>query len=198
MQVLNLFPTDIYIEENTAIGNKKISEIILDKEITEPSRDMTNQGGWQSNDDLHKDERFLEILESISKYFQPLFKKYSYVDDAELYITNMWANVNRYKDFNTTHIHENVDWSFVYYVKVPENSGSLIFIDPRVRRVKSRSDKFIKGFDNPFTHSTYFSSPLVGRFVIFPSYLEHYVEPNLTQESRISISGNIKVEKSSE
>ena len=85
--------------------------------------------------------------------------------------------------------------AFSAYVKVPKNSGNLILIDPRIRRVKNRSDRFIKSFDNPFTHSMYFLNPSEGKFVIFPSYLEHYVEPNLTQETRISISGNIKYEK---
>ena len=35
--------------------------------------------------------------------------------------------------------------------------------------------------------------PEVGKFVFFPSYLEHYVEFNTTKNPRISISGNIKV-----
>ena len=195
MQVLNLFPTDIYVEENTEIDNKKISKIILEKEKIEPSREMTNQGGWQSNDDLHKDKRFSEILESISKYFQFIFKNYNYIEGVELIMSNMWANVNRYKDYNIAHTHEGADWSFVYYVKIPKDSGNLIFIDPRIRKIKDQSDRYIKSFENPFTHSIYFMHPLEGKFVIFPSYLEHYVKSNTTDNPRISVSGNISLEK---
>ena len=193
MQILNLFPTDVFIEENTEIDNKKISEIILEKEITEPSRELTNQGGWQSNDNLHKDKRFLEILESISKYFQFIYEKYGYVDDMELLIDNMWANVNRYKDYNIAHIHEYSEWSFVYYVKVPKDSGNLILIDPRIRR--RNNAECVRNFDNPFVHGVYFVNPVEGKFVIFPSYLEHYVEFNSSKKPRISISGNIKLER---
>ena len=195
MYVLNLFPTDVYVEENSDIDNKKLSKIILEKEKTEPSIRVSNQGGWHSSVDLYKDECFLKIIERVKECMRPICQNNNCEEGLKIIIDNMWAIVNRYKDYNLTHIHENVDWSFVYYVKVPKNSGNLILIDPRIRRVKNRSDRFIKSFDNPFTHSMYFLNPSEGKFVIFPSYLEHYVEPNLTQESRISISGNIKVEK---
>ena len=194
MQVLNLFPTDVYFEENTEIDNKKISKIILEKEKIEPSKNMTNRGGWQSNDDLHKDKRFSEILESISKYFQQIYIQNNYKEGVKIMVGNMWANVNRYKDYNSTHIHEGSDWSFVYYVKVPKDSGNLIFIDPRIRRMRDQSDRFIKSFDNPFTHSMYLVHPLEGGFVIFPAYLEHYVKRNTTDNPRISVSGNINLE----
>ena len=193
MQVLNLFPTDIYVEENTEIDNKKISKIILEKEKIEPSRNITNRGGWQSNDDLHKDKRFSEILESISKYFQLIRKNYSYVDGLEVVVINMWANVNRYKDYNIAHIHPGTDWSFVYYVKTPKDSGNLTFLDPRIRRDKVQNVGLIKNYNNPFIHDIYFVEPAEGKFVIFPFYLEHFVEPNLTKESRISISGNVEI-----
>ena len=195
MQTLNLFPTDVYIEENNEIDNKKISKIILEKEKIEPSREMTNQGGWQSNDDLHEDKRFSEILESINEYFQLIRQHTNYEDHLSVVLDNMWANVNRYKDYNTQHNHPLSDWSFVYYVKVPKDCGNLIFVDPRIRRDKAFHDRFIKNYDNPFTHSIYFVNPLVGKFVIFPSYLEHCVEFSKTNKPRISISGNIIVEK---
>ena len=50
MYLLNLFPTDVYIEKNNEIDNKKISKIILEKEKIKPSMKMSNQGGWQSSD----------------------------------------------------------------------------------------------------------------------------------------------------
>ena len=192
MQILNLFPTHVFIEENNEIDNKKLSRIILKKEKTELSREMSNQGGWQSNNDLHEDKRFSEVLESISKYLKLIFKNYNYVEGLKFYITGVWANVNRYKDYNMAHTHPRSDWSFVYYVKVHKDCGNLIFVDPRIRR-EPNLDKFIKDYDNPFTHDIYSMNCAEGRFAIFPSYLEHYVEFNTTDKPRISISGNIRV-----
>ena len=56
-------------------------------------------------------------------------------------------------------------------------------------------DEILIDYSNDSQHSIYTVNPLNGQLIIFPSYLEHYVEPNLTQETRISISGNIKYEK---
>ena len=105
----------------------------------------------------------------------------------------MWANVNRYRDYNTSHIHTGTDWSFVYYVKVPKDSGNLVLVDPRIRKRSSESEGIYETYDNPFTHDLYVLTPLPGTLVFFPSYLEHYVEGNSNDIPRISISGNIKV-----
>ena len=173
MQVLNLFPTDIYVEVNSEIDNKKISKIILEKEKIEPSREMTNQGGWQSNDDLHKDKRFSEILESISKYIQQICQQNNYKEGVKLMMSNMWVNVNRYKDYNIAHIHEGSDWSFVYYVKVPKDSGNILFADPRIRRIRSNVNRLIKNHDNPFVHDVYFVLTILRRsdFLLFLKHI---------------------------
>ena len=55
-------------------------------------------------------------------------------------IAGMWAIVNRQQHFNRTHIHDGCDWSFAYYVKVTEDSGNIVFCDPRVRRVMNVHD----------------------------------------------------------
>ena len=155
MPVLHLFPTDVYTEENGEIDNKKLSKIILEKEKTESSIKKSNQGGWHSNDDLHKDKRFSEILDSISKYFQQIYQQNNYEEDVKMMFDNMWATVNRYKDFNLAHRHDGCEWSFTYYVKVPKDSGDLIFLDPRIRRSGHQSDKMLKNYDNPFVHSIF-------------------------------------------
>ena len=193
MELFKLFPTDVYIEKNTEIDNKKISEVILKKGKVESSRELTNRGGWQSNDNLHTDKNFSEILENFVDSFQSICNNYGYRNELEWYVTNMWANVNRYRDYNTSHIHTGTDWSFVYYVKVPKDSGNLVFVDPRIRKRSSESEGIYETYDNPFAHDFDLMSPEVGKLVLFPSYLEHYVEFNTTKNPRISISGNIKV-----
>ena len=51
------------------IDHKKLSKIILEKEKTEPSRNISNMGGWQSEKSLYKDERFSEILKEVELFF---------------------------------------------------------------------------------------------------------------------------------
>ena len=191
---LFLFPTEVWDFDLGQLDNEKLSEIILEKEKTEPSMVISNQGGWQSRSSLHKDKGFSRVVDLIKENFLTVCSNQNYKKGVIFNLINMWANVNRYKDYNSTHIHEGSDWSFVYYVKVPKDSGNLIFIDPRIRRMRDQSDRFIKSFDNPFTHSMYLVHPLEGGFVIFPAYLEHYVKRNTTDNPRISVSGNINLE----
>jgi uncharacterized protein (TIGR02466 family) len=78
--------------------------------------------------------------------------------------------------------------SGVYYVKVPENSGNIYFYDPR-----AGSQMLLP----PYTQMTKWTlgkilyKPIEGMFILFPSWLWHGVEPNSSEENRISLSFNI-------
>ena len=91
----------------------------------------------------------------------------------------MWANINDKYNYNAHHTHEGI-LSGVFYLHVPENSGRLILVDPAVRNHNS----VIK-------NSNYGIKPERLACIVFPSWLEHYVEPNQSDEYRISISFNI-------
>jgi hypothetical protein len=74
--------------------------------------------------------------------------------------------------------------SGVFYVKVPEgDSGRLVLVDPRTR--VNMSEKRLRSLNFPI-------DPKEGTFVLFPSWLEHYVEPNKSDDIRISISFNLR------
>jgi len=195
MEVLHLFPTDIYFSE-TDIDNKNISRIILKKEKEEQTIFNTNSGGWQSDQWLHQDKRFSKIISTLENKFKQIFNDNNYTDDLVVGIDSMWANVNRYRDSNLPHTHDPSDWSFVYYVKIPEDSGNLVMCDPRIRKgSKWGIQNFYKKITNHFAADLFTLPPVLGRLIIFPSYLEHYVTENKTDKPRISISGNIKMEK---
>ena len=199
MLSLKLFPTDVYIQETKKIDNEKISKIILEKEKTEPSNNISNKGGWQSESNLHTDEKFSEILKEVELCFHEIiYEQTNYKKGVYTLIVGMWANVNRYKDYNSSHTHNECEWSFVYYVKVPKNCGSLVLVDPRIRRSASVIREFIENHDNPFTHDIFIAQPPQGSLILFPAWLEHYVEYNSSKQPRISISGNVEMRQGHE
>ena len=63
---------------------------------------------------------------------------------------------------------------------MPANSGKLVLINPAVR-----SDGHL------LRESNYPITPEKLACIMFPSWLEHYVESNLSNDMRISISFNI-------
>ena len=191
------FSTEIWEEydHQCIVNNESLAKIIIDRSLTESSRELSNIGGWQSGDDLTEDEQFTDLIKFVREKILKVALHNNYIDGLECVIVNMWANINKFRDFNKAHLHPNSDWSFAYYVKTTEDSGGIVFCDPRVRRLMNVQDEILIDHSNNSQHSIYTIKPLSGKLVIFPSYLEHYVEPNLTQETRISISGNIRYEK---
>ena len=191
IDLLSLFPVEVFKTHIDDIDNKKLSNIVYEKEKNEPSGQKTNIGGWQSLGNLIEDKRFIKVLENVDKAFQTVYEKNNYIDEIKVAVESMWINVNRPKDYNKSHIHPEVHWAFVYYIKVQEKSGDLVFEDPRIRRTMQTQAIFKKDYYNLSSAAIISLTPQVVDLIIFPSYLEHFVEPNLSKEPRISISGNI-------
>ena len=150
---------------------------ILELEQTQKSQKKSNFGGFQSKDNIQNDRTFQELVKIIETVANELILPEYNCFSAK--ITEMWANVNRKNNFNYSHIHSGI-LSGVFYLHVPKNSGSLIFLPPAVR-----SDSHLIRSDN------YKITPKFLSCIFFPPWLEHFVEPNLSDDFRISISFNI-------
>ena len=111
--------------------------------------------------------------------------------DGELVIQNMWININEFKDYNKSHTHPNAHWSGVYYIKTPENCGNIIFESP-AHDIMDHTYYATKFKDqNVYNSITHWQEAKENILYIFPGWLKHRVEPNLSDENRISISFNI-------
>jgi uncharacterized protein (TIGR02466 family) len=89
-----------------------------------------------------------------------------------------WGHIHEKNMSTNTHDHGNAYVSSVLYISSPEGSGDLVFI-PRT---------------NPYDNRAYLSSfkPMAGYYYLFPSYIDHYVTRNKSEEKRISISFNFE------
>jgi uncharacterized protein (TIGR02466 family) len=107
-------------------------------------------------------------------------------------IIDAWININKHKDFNNTHKHIGSTFSGIYYVKVPENSGVIEFTNPMSELPYVIGDWMIKEY-NFFNSKTWKVNPEEGKLMIWPSWLLHYVKPNLSNDDRISIAFNTRI-----
>ena len=125
-------------------------------------------------------------LMSISSGFDP--KKY----DGQF---GGWININPKGGANATHHHQPWDWSGVFYVKQPNisdeggRSGMIEFINP----CQQSSTLASKGFENSGMAPFLRFRPNPGEMVFFPSYLLHSVYPNETDDDRITIAYNLRL-----
>ena len=173
----SLWPTQLIINTLDHIDNKGIAEWILKYKKSTKGRVISNRGGWQQEVDARE-----EILKPIDAAIHETLKSVPLTGPKEFNIS-MWININNKGDWNIYHDHMGVHLSGVYYVKVPKDSGEIIFKDPR----KGSDLEHIGGLHPP-------NMPLVpqaGVLLMFPAFLEHMVSPSQSDEDRISIAYNV-------
>ena len=108
-----------------------------------------------------------------------------------LKLQNYWFNVNEYGNYNDLHNHMGAIFSGVFYINVPqEKAGNIKFqrdddIDYYLPKLKNY---------NTVTGSSISYPPANGKLYIFPGWLKHSVDANLSQELRISMSFNYGLE----
>jgi uncharacterized protein (TIGR02466 family) len=105
--------------------------------------------------------------------------------DYKIKMIESWINFYNKNDYQFDHEHTG-DISGVYYYQTNANDGNIVFSNPNV------STKLQRFPSNSFSKSIYYK-PRIGKIVLFPSWLTHRVEPNKTDDTRISIAFNLKI-----
>ena len=181
--MFNIFSSYLSIN-NFKFDIKKYKKEILNIKMKSKGRIVSNYGGWQSDEFKTVSKTFTDLFNKINEHIKEIEKNLSL--EKKLRFNNLWYNVNRLSSFNRPHSHPGSVISGVYYVSVPKNSGSIIFLNRDL-------DSFFKGYVNKYneyTSTIWKINPKENECILFPSYLEHYVEPNLNKKERISISFN--------
>ena len=186
-----IFATPI-IELDIKINNKKIINYIKKIQKYSSGRVVSNEGGWQS-EDLNPN---LDILKPLTKHIiegSIEFAKNCKFKPGKYSVHNLWANINNYKDSNAPHVHQYCMLSGVYYLKAPKNSGNLVLKHPSAcLEYDWNKTKMIEHME--YNSALYNFVPKEGQLLLFPSWVEHFVKPNLNKtQERISIAFNIGV-----
>ena len=180
------FPTLIYAKDVDLNTDQLANDIIAwskqDKGLTK-----TNVKGWHSETNMHEMPQFKSLVDELFKMQFEVFKEEWL--DREPRLGNMWANINPPGGYNRPHIHANSLFSGVYYIKAPANSGKLVCNDPRPG-VQTVMPTRKKGQPPKHLWREVHLEPKVNRIIMFPSWLWHCVEPNESNDIRISVSFN--------
>lgn len=106
-----------------------------------------------------------------------------------------WCNVHNKYDHQQIHAHITTNvpaFSCAVILKQPnENAGQFVFRTPNI----SNHLKYLELDPNDQYPNTFRPDMVDGAMMIFPSCLEHYVEYNQTDESRIVFASNIIVKR---
>jgi len=180
------FPTNVY-GKDIQLDNNKLAQDIINWSNQDPGVAKTNVKGWHSTTDMASKPEYQPLVNELMIMSKDVFKEEWL--DREPVLGNMWANINPKEGSNQPHIHPNSLFSGVYYVKSNPQAGRLKIYDPRpgIQMVMP-----IRKEGQPPKHLWRDANldPVTGRLIMFPAWLWHAVEPNQSDELRISVSFN--------
>ncbi len=104
-------------------------------------------------------------------------------------INAWWFNINYKGCANRQHHHPNSIHSGVYYIKTPNNSGDICFPNPN-QTIYWGWPGGLHEESNQLNSGIVSLTPRKNILFIFPSWANHSVDPNLSDEPRISLSFN--------
>lgn len=152
---------------------------------------QSNVNGYQSPKTLHTVEELTELFEYINVRVNQVAASIGL--DAQLSVNEAWLNINDTPGcFNLQHVHGGVI-SGIFYVQVPEGSGSLFLTNPAP--IHMWEGLSICPERNHYASETIEVKPIEGTFIMWPSYLPHAVGPNTHNTERISIAFNTSVKR---
>ena len=174
------------MNHNLKVENK-LAQDIVNWSNQDSGVKKTNYKGWHSTTDMHTKPEYQQLITELMRMQKEIYDNEHLDRHAKL--GNMWANINPPGGYNKAHVHPNAVFSGVYYVKTPPNCGRLICNDPRPG-IQTCMPNRIKGQPPKHLWREVRVNPMVGRIIMFPAWLWHSVEENMSNDIRISVSFN--------
>ena len=191
MYINEIFKVPVY-ESELDLDVKELNSFCNALEKVDKGRIISNVGGYQSHNlpVMTKRQPIRTLVEEIEKHSSAFAK--GFINNNEQVVTDMWFNINRYKDSNRLHNHPTCDIGGVYYTKTPVDCGNIRFVHPA-----SDALSYYYAYQQERTESNEYNSeewlfePKENVLFLFPAWLNHYVTPNNNkEEQRISFSFN--------
>jgi uncharacterized protein (TIGR02466 family) len=178
------FPSVIWSGMMDGVNNAHIETFANDRKQLDEGVQVSNYIGWQSGPIRQGDnEEFDKLVGAITDQVNGCAVQ---ADIPELAIQNIWININTPGSYNHLHNHAGSILSGVYYVKATPEQGNIFF------ERGDNAEYFLPPMEKPnyFTSTATTYKAMTNALYIFPGWLKHSVQPNLTDENRISVSFN--------
>jgi uncharacterized protein (TIGR02466 family) len=187
LRPFDLFPTRIW-QAWTQFSAAQLAawcdEVLALRAASPKPAGRTNRQGWNS-ENMHVLERpeFAVLRQSIRAACASALREMGQGEIA--FRLQSWINMHDRGGFNYLHVHEGSLLSGSFYLQVPDGSGKFVFRDPRPGVVHG----YVKGA-MPNGYSDIHLTPEPGLLVLFPCWMEHYVEPHDSDTPRITVAFN--------
>jgi uncharacterized protein (TIGR02466 family) len=192
MNLINIFSSIVAIE-NLDINNQEMIDHALYLKSKSKGVTASNREGWQSERFDLNQKQFQLLFSKINEMAQSIHNQIGLKKNLQNKLSAAWLNINNLSGFNVPHIHLGASLSGTYYLKGVESgaNGNIVFRNPWIVDYHM-PDYCIEELTN-ITSGDYPVLPEAGKLIIFPSWLEHYVEPNTANVDRISLSFDTRI-----
>lgn len=189
--IQNLFSTPLYIENIGPLDQFLLSYV---RNLEFPD---------EAAGHLHTSDKYIlnhSKFAKLSNIIQSHIDNFAYnildlQKDVKWEIQNSWINLHRTGEYNSVHWHSNAIMSGVFYIQADDTTGPIRFY-----KAKNHMNLFFDTIrydrSNPLAFNEYSSesfdmNPRAGDLILFPSHLQHSVDPNQSTNERISLAFNI-------
>ena len=150
------------------------------------AKSTVNLANDSPQDQPHKRKELKEFTDWLHNKILYVASQWDYPENTPYRCFNSWFNEHYRGGRTESHTHNLCNFVVSSYLKVPENSGAILFRDPMY---ETRSME-------PNTVATPWRSYPVktGDVLIFPGWLEHMVEPSESDERRVVMTMNWQVD----
>ena len=186
MIIEKFFPTLIY-GKDVELNNHQLAQDIVNWSNQDKGVSKTNVKGWHSTTDMHTKPEYSQLVTELMRMQKEIYDN-EHIDRHAI-LGNMWANINPPGGLNQPHIHPNALFSGVYYVKSQPKSGRLKIYDPRPGANMNMPSRKPGDPGRDLWRDANIE-PIPGRIIMFPAWLWHSVEENISDDIRISVSFN--------
>ena len=183
------FPSVIWSGMLNGVDNDKIETFAYDRKNLDKGVQISNYIGLQSNSIKQGDNEEFDVL--VNALTEQVNFCAAQAEMPTLHIQNIWININTPGAYNTLHNHAGAVLSGVYYIKSDPSQGNIMF------ERNDGAEYFLPPMEKPnyFTSTATTYKAMTGAIYVFPGWLKHSVQPNLTKDDRLSISFNYGVTK---
>jgi uncharacterized protein (TIGR02466 family) len=178
--------------------NQQLAALIEEMRLkSQTDKARSSRGGWRN------DGNFFQIENPLIKTLEVACARAAFKFLAECHVSialqnytigmNGWANWNGKGHYNSPHRHIGADVCGSYYIQQPNEdalqTGVIEFLDNRnVIPLQQR-------LGGPVFSANIKRRPKVGQLIVFPSFLTHWVPPNQSDEGRIVVAWNARLEE---
>jgi len=158
----------------------------------------SNISGWQSKniyEEKHEEFEKLkkEINQCLQTYHSEVFKGMEFTENVIHRVNNIWININEKHHYNDWHNHPMSTLSGSYYINHDgsKEHGDILFKHPNHAYMgTAHLPQGLIKTPNEVTSGIISITPKPNMLIMFPAWLEHRVENNLKDDTRISLAFN--------